>query len=158
MSLVPQDTKFVPFSTSGIDRLATKRHSRNRSVNVVGEKEVSSMRAGILLFRPSVLFFALALVVFVTMVALTAGESSAQQDAGRINDPECDPSTTQCFSGGGLFKEGPGGQTEGGTSSGGGTLSNPETGKVQGVGGRLLFGEGTEACVLSGTLPGDRCP
>ena len=43
------------------------------------------MRVGILLFRPSVLFFALALVVFVTMVALYAGESSAKEKCdGRI--------------------------------------------------------------------------
>jgi hypothetical protein len=47
------------------------------------------MRASILLFRPDVVFFALALVVFGSVAALNAGESSAQKnDCGDFNPPD----------------------------------------------------------------------
>ena len=93
------------------------------------ELEVASMRAGILLFRPSVLFFALALVVFLTMIALNAGESSA-----KLN---CDPSFTLC-SGGGALTNSTGGagrhSTDDSFSGGGGTGNNQE-GTFEGFGG-----------------------
>ena len=94
------------------------------------------MRAGILLFRPSVLFFALVLVVFVTMVALNAGESSAQECttetapcAGQITEPGCDPATRSCTTGAGRITED--------SLSGGGTVSHPD-GTFDRWGGRAV--------------------
>jgi hypothetical protein len=113
------------------------------------------MKAGTLLLRPSVLFLALALVVFVTVVALNSGDSSAQV----ICEP--DPSTGTC-SGGGPLPDGGGG---GGHVSC--TPGEPDctfTGGAKlpdgGAGGKLFVGafETTEDdCVLAGRIPEDAC-
>jgi hypothetical protein len=108
------------------------------------------MRVGILLFRPSVLFFALALVVFVTMVALNTGETSAAINCAPDNPNDCSGGTG-----------GPGGGTGGNVScstpgdrdsctfSGGAGV-----GGAGGAGGRVDIGERTEDdCVLVGHFP-----
>jgi len=81
-------------------------------------------------------------LMMAAMVLLMASPAFAQQTAGRITDPTCDPVVRSCTTGGGRFTEGPGGGVEGGTFSGGGTVSNPD-GTVQGFGGRILFGDPT---------------
>jgi hypothetical protein len=117
------------------------------------KREVSSMRAGIL-FRPSVLFFALGLVVFVTVAALSAGESSAE-----IN---CAPDGINCSGGAG----GPGGGGGGHESCTGETrdtctFSGGGGGPGGGAGGRVDLGERTDQdCLLAGRPNPDipRCP
>lgn len=98
------------------------------------------MQAGSLLFKPSVLFFLLALVVFVTMVAVNAGETSAQ-----ICEP--DPSTGICSGGSGGRGGGGGGHVSCTVGQDRCTFSGGAGSKAGGGGGQFILENSTAECV-----------
>ena len=109
------------------------------------------MRAVTLLFRPSILFVALGMVVFGSVAALNAGDSSAQ-----TKDCTPDPTTGDVLcAGGGPSPTGTGGSggvlkqddTSGSFSGGGGFGTQEDT--IQGGGGRLSCNE-TGECTSAG--------